>query len=65
MDHIRKSSMADGSEPKGAIIRFKTDNLDDTSGDLKCKAAFYLTTLGHYNVILGMSFLRHCNPRID
>ncbi|KAL7747359.1 hypothetical protein RI367_007262 [Sorochytrium milnesiophthora] len=35
------------SEPKGAIIRFKTDDLDYTTGDLKCKAPFYLTTLGH------------------
>ncbi|KAL7747558.1 retrotransposon-like protein 1 [Sorochytrium milnesiophthora] len=43
----RQSNMADGSEPKVAMFPLKTDDLDYTTGDLKCKAPFYLTTLGH------------------
>ncbi|KAL7746852.1 hypothetical protein RI367_007787 [Sorochytrium milnesiophthora] len=61
----KATSMADGSTPAAAYIHHKTVDITYSSGQLVCTAPFYVMTLGHYDAILGMSFLRRYNPRID
>ncbi|KAL7747709.1 hypothetical protein RI367_006998 [Sorochytrium milnesiophthora] len=52
------TSMADGSTPAAAYIHHKKVDITYSSGQLVCTAPFNVMTLGHYDAILGMSFLR-------